>query len=42
MMLSILMSSLHLAEYLRGVGTEANNECSELFKEYSKCLQVRK
>jgi len=26
-------------KYLRGVGTEANNECSELFKEYSKCLQ---
>lgn len=29
------------AEYLRGVGTENNNECSELFKEYNKCLKVR-
>ncbi|KAK0625257.1 hypothetical protein B0T17DRAFT_267997 [Bombardia bombarda] len=26
-------------KYLRGSGTEDNNECSALFKEYSKCLQ---
>ncbi|KAK3487114.1 UPF0203-domain-containing protein, partial [Neurospora crassa] len=27
-------------KYLRGNGTEQNNECSALFKEYSSCLQV--
>ncbi|KHE84877.1 UPF0203-domain-containing protein [Neurospora crassa] len=27
-------------KYLRGNGTEQNNECSILFKEYSSCLQV--
>ncbi|CCC09663.1 unnamed protein product [Sordaria macrospora k-hell] len=26
-------------KYLRGTGTEQNNECSELFKQYSSCLQ---
>jgi TRIAP1/MDM35 family protein len=27
-------------EYLRGVGAANDHECSGLFKEYSKCLQV--
>ncbi|KAM7204617.1 Mitochondrial distribution/morphology family 35/apoptosis [Rhypophila sp. PSN 637] len=27
-------------KYLRGIGTAENNECSELFKEYSQCLKV--
>ncbi|KAK3954090.1 mitochondrial distribution/morphology family 35/apoptosis [Pseudoneurospora amorphoporcata] len=27
-------------KYLRGTGTEQNNECSQLFKQYSSCLQV--
>lgn len=27
-------------EYLRGVGATDNNECANLFKEYSTCLQV--
>ncbi|KAH8880358.1 hypothetical protein GQ53DRAFT_737136 [Thozetella sp. PMI_491] len=26
-------------KYLRGIGSLENNECSELFKQYSKCLQ---
>lgn len=29
------------AEYLRGLGGTDNNECSELFKQYSTCLEVR-
>lgn len=29
-----------MPEYLRGTGTD-NNECSGLFKEYRKCLDVR-
>ncbi|KAK1829399.1 mitochondrial distribution/morphology family 35/apoptosis [Podospora conica] len=27
-------------KYLRGTGSVEDNECSTLFKEYSKCLQV--
>ena len=27
-------------EYLRGTGSAEDNECSTLFKEYSKCLRV--
>ncbi|KAK0749926.1 hypothetical protein B0T18DRAFT_322637 [Schizothecium vesticola] len=27
-------------KYLRGTGSAEDNECSTLFKEYSKCLQV--
>ena len=27
-------------EYLRGVNVTDNNECADMFKEYSKCLKV--
>ncbi len=30
----------NILEYLRGVGSLENNECSELFKQYTRCLQV--
>ncbi|ROV95558.1 hypothetical protein VSDG_05364 [Cytospora chrysosperma] len=33
-------NGVYLAEYLRGVDKTNDNECSNLFKDYQKCLNV--
>lgn len=30
-----------ITEYLRGLGKAGDNECTALYKEYQKCLNVR-